>query len=509
MNFKLEKKTANTLKEFASANAQQSVPVEITLPEWCSDIKKILKCTVQPGITSMSVTGENVGAVGTVDIRLIYVGDKDKIDCFETQKELSLSAKINDLSPQATVCVKTKTNYVNCRATSQRRVSVEANIGAVFTCYICESKEVISSLDGCCLQQKKQEINYEELIGIKEKVFDMGETVQVPQEKGIVGKILRCNSYAVLDSQKAVSDKLLIKGQLFTQMLFCQEGDEGKISKFHHAMPISQIIDMPGIDENSRCDIELSVRCLSVQRKNDSGDASLIEIGAKVAANVKSTLQQQVKFIDDCYSTSHEIKADYVHEEFFRRVGGADQQKTVKQILDIPSGDIASICDIWCGEVTSSMKGKDDTAKGECSLNICLIYFDSKGSAQYAEKTMEFTFETKLKEKFDNLKCNMTCQVRNVEASIIAKDKIEVKTENGITAQIFACQSRRMLKKLEILSQKNNNDIAALTLYFPTKGEKLWDIARRYSTTVQAIKKENAIDGEIITKEDMMLIPAG
>ncbi len=509
MNFKPEKKAVNTLKEFAGVSSQQSIPVEITLPDWCSDIKKILKCTFQPGITSVSVAGESVTATGVVDIRLIYVSDKDKIDCFDTQKDLSLTGKINELSSDATVCVKAKTNYVNCRATSQRKVSAEGNIGAVFTAYACQKKEILSSLDGCGLQQKKKEISYEELICIKEKVFDMGETVQIPQEKGNVGKILRSNAYAVLDSQKAVSDKLLIKGQLYTQVLFCAEGDDGKISKFNHAMPISQIIDMPGVDENSGCDIELSVRCLSVQKKSDSSDGSLLEIGAKVAAKVKCTSIQKIDVLDDCYSTSHEIKADYAAEEFLCRVGSVDQQKTVKQTIDIPSGDIVSISDIWCSEVTSSMNGKDDRAKGECSLNICLIYLDSSGTPQYAEKTIDFPFETKLKEKHDNLKCDMTCQVRNIDATIMAKDKIEVKTENGITAQIYSSNTKRILKNIEIISEKDNKDIAALTLYFPSKDEKLWDIARRYSTTVQAIKRENNIDKDTITQEEMILIPAG
>ena len=59
-----------------------------------------------------------------------------------------------------------------------------------------------------------------------------------------------------------------------------------------------------------------------------------------------------------------------------------------------------------------------------------------------------------------------------------------------------------------MLSEKEKADMAALTVYFPSKGEKLWDIARRYSTTAQAIRAENSLEGDTAENAEMLLIPA-
>jgi LysM repeat protein len=56
-------------------------------------------------------------------------------------------------------------------------------------------------------------------------------------------------------------------------------------------------------------------------------------------------------------------------------------------------------------------------------------------------------------------------------------------------------------------SSPKKSDSSALTVYFSEKGEKLWDIARRYNTTVQAIADENEIYDECIGEERMILIP--
>ncbi len=509
MDFKPEKKVLSVSDMPTVITAQQSTSAEINLPDYCGDIKRILKCIIIPGINSVSVSGENITAAGVADIKLIYVSEKDKTDCYETQKDISVTAKCKDMGIDSIVSAKAKTNYVNCRATSQRRISVEGNIGVSFEIRAKSEKDILVSCEGKGVQLKKEKTAYENLICQREKIFDMGETVQLSADKGIVGKILRASAYAVLDSQKAVSDKLLIKGQLCTSVLYCTDSDEGKVAVFNHSMPISQIVDLQGVDENKHCSVRLCVRCLSVQRKSDSSsNGSFIEIGAKVAAMCKCSEKAEVYTATDCYSTSHEIKADYALEEFLCPLESINQQKTIKKTIDLPSSDIANITDIWCSEVTGDMKGKDNTATAQCSLTLCILFADSKGVPQYSEKNLDFTFDMMLKEKCEYLRCNMCCDVRSIDAALIGKDKIEVKIENGITTDIYSSQSKRILRNLEVIGEKNNADNAALTLYFPTVGEKVWDIARRYSTTAEAIKTENGIEGEEIEKESMLLIPA-
>ncbi|MEG0978834.1 MAG: LysM peptidoglycan-binding domain-containing protein, partial [Oscillospiraceae bacterium] len=48
---------------------------------------------------------------------------------------------------------------------------------------------------------------------------------------------------------------------------------------------------------------------------------------------------------------------------------------------------------------------------------------------------------------------------------------------------------------------------AALTIYFSQGGENVWDIARRYNTTVEAIMRENSLADEQVSEKAMLLIP--
>ena len=54
--------------------------------------------------------------------------------------------------------------------------------------------------------------------------------------------------------------------------------------------------------------------------------------------------------------------------------------------------------------------------------------------------------------------------------------------------------------KTEKLPPKDKETNASLTIYYAQKGENLWDIARKYYTSLSLIQKENDVSEEIINE---------
>ena len=357
------------------------------------------------------------------------------------------------------------------------------------------------------MQCRKKQIFYENLICRKEKIFDLGETAKIPQGKATVGKILNISSRATLQSKKAVADKLLIKGDLYTDILYLSESEEGKTEKFTHSMPISQIIDIPGIGEDSPCSVVLDVKQVNVQRKADSSSqGSLAEIAVKCSAMVMCSQVNTADVIDDCYSTDCDADGEFTIQEFSFPVYTADEQKTSVCTVDMPS-EVSGVLDIWCSDTISDMKAKNDKAKVRGRAVLGMLYLDSKGNVCFAEKEADFDIDFKLQESYENMKCRCQLQMRDIEWKIIAKDKLEIKMKTGIVCQVNSCESMRIVKNINVSDKKKSSDDAALTLYFGTKNEKLWDIAKKYNTTIEAVRSENAIDGDVTEKDGMLLIP--
>ena len=70
--------------------AEQLADVDLTLPDYCPDIEKILKCTLTPKIQSKSLSGGQLQVEGFCVVNVMYVESINKpIRCCEQSVNFS------------------------------------------------------------------------------------------------------------------------------------------------------------------------------------------------------------------------------------------------------------------------------------------------------------------------------------------------------------------------------------------------------------------------------------
>ena len=505
LEMKKEKLCTQTVAEHS---AECNIDTQINLPDYCGDIKRILKCNITPGVGSVNLSAGKVDVRGNATVRVVYVDEKDKIDCYETTESFNCACSIDYEKDDSVVNVLPEINYVNCRATGQRKMSVSSNIGLKISVRTQDDIEILTEAKGDGVQCKTDKVIADNLVCCARKVFEMSETAVLSDEKAPVGKVLWSNCYAVIDSKKAVSGKLLIKGELYTKLFYCT--DEGSVEYFEHAMPISQILDVSGINEECNVSVTADVmQCVLGIKSDSSGENRLIEIAVKISCPVKGTKRENYSIIDECYCTGYDVETFCRNDEFSRLVHSADRQITVKKNVDMPT-QVKKVYSVWACDVKSSMDGTGNKASGKADVTLGIIYADEKNSISYIEKSVELDFEETLNESYDRLICCCDLCVRDIKFTCEQKDKINLTLQTGFIADIYNKCEKKHLTKIEIKEDSPKKPVeAAIVIYFADKNEKIWDIARKYNTTTDAIMQENEIDCEILGEDRMLMIPCG
>ncbi len=507
MPMEIKKETYTFCELFSRGKCEQAVNLDINLPDYCSDIKRILKCTVTAGLSNVSVSGENVSLSGTVVTRLIYVGDNEKIDCFEHTDPLSCSTRIKDMPENPMIKAVMKTDYINCRAMSQRRISVSGSIGASVYVYR-EKKQEFPCHIGCeHIQCKKEKKTVSDLICQGEKTFDLSETVALDKEREDIGKIIRSDCRVKLESKKAVVDKLLVKGELCCELLYTDSEKNG-LTKISHSMPISQILSIGGITEKS--DIELSLRPtqLTVAAKNDSaGRCRLLELAARVSAVVRCRQDKEAEIIKDCYSTGYELTGDYKGIELYSCAFNDEREIPFEETLDFSDTEIKDIADMWCTGGECRMTCREDRAEGECDFLLHGIYTDGENNYRYTEKNLSAKVGVPLKVRGERISCDCDVSVASLEWSKAGGGRVRIKGTVLLNCYASVCSEERVLSEIRTEEKEKEQKYPALCLYYSDKDEKIWDIAKHYNTTEALIKGENGIKGDKTEKEMMLMIP--
>ncbi len=508
MDFELKKEELSTLKCVPAPPAEQSIDLELNLPDYCSDIKRILKCFAFPSVNSLRKEESSITASGEIVIRLVYVNSEEKLDCFEHRTELSKTAELKDIPESAVLSCDCETEYINCRAASRRRISIDGSVSVIFKAHCFEKTEVITQIENSGAQTLQNEESIACVTAAGEKCFDMSETASLPQDAEPIGKIVRSLSFATLESAKAVSGKLLIKGELVTEVFYCSDTAQMKLEKFRHSMPISQIIEIPNLSEDDDCFVKLSVRALSLQPRSDaSGSNRLLEIAAKVCALVKGTAEKNVKTVTDCYSTCCALKADYSFVDVCKKAYTFDFNETYKKTAELSGRSASSIIDAQC--LKSSCSVASNGEKLELRINILagLIFIDADSNIQYAEKDLELTVDANVHKKLQKVLCDPYVTVEKIEASPLGGEKVQFSLTLKGRFNVFSAEQRRVCMAVKEDESAQQPQKCALIICYPKKGEKIWNIAKRYGSTCKAIADENGISGDEIEEDKMIMIP--
>ena len=146
MNYSMNRDRFSVAEVIFDGCQEQPIDLDFSLPDYCPDIRRILKCQVYPQIDMKNITSDRLDVDGTAVVKLIYVDAiKNTIRCCEYKEPFSTSFNLDSPAENAMAFTKVKVEYMNCRAISPRRLDIH---GAFSVCAKVCSKSDQEVVDG-------------------------------------------------------------------------------------------------------------------------------------------------------------------------------------------------------------------------------------------------------------------------------------------------------------------------------------------------------------------------
>ncbi len=122
---------------------------------------------------------------------------------------------------------------------------------------------------------------------------------------------------------------------------------------------------------------------------------------------------------------------------------------------------------------------------------------------------MEFEFTKDIPENAADGDCQCSLTPTNVVYSL-GRGDLEIKSELNVRADLIERSVCDVITEAELgdkLVSKYSN--SSVVIYRAGAGERLWDIAKNYNTSVEAIAELNALSGEQLEADRTVVIPVG
>ena len=489
--------------------AEQSLDADINLPDYCPEIQRILKCSVIPNVTSVQNNSGRITADAVAVVRILYLGENGKLSSYEQNYPLQKFVESGKINSDSAIDVRIKTDYANCRAVNPRRVDIRAMMTFVFKAVNKREENLLCSAEGAGIQTVCEENTVASLCALSERTFSLSEVVEINNEKPAVSQIINISACATTDEIKIINNKALIKGNCNIKIYYIGD-DTASVESIEHSMPISQIIEAEGLSENCKPCIRLNINsCEAIPKADSSGNIRLIDFNARISAFTSAFEDIPLSMISDAYSTDYKAENIYKNIEIFTFNNSFDTSFTNKVVLESIGVSVECVMAVWCSDIKYSFTAKEDECIISGTYLANILYKENEKIIGIIQKPVDYDFNVKMNEKADRINCIGSAQIVSCSCAVTGDSRLELKTELSASGIILACSNKKYVGDITLTSDnKLKEENCALTIYFSERNEALWDIARKYNTTVEAIKSENDINADIVEKNCMLLIPS-
>ena len=505
MDIQVEKQTLGSCCVLREAKAEQPIDCDMTLPDYCDDVKSILNCSIEPYITSGGASGSRISAQGNAVVRLIYLGENDRITCFEQNVPLSKSVEMSGLPQDAACRITAKTDYVNCRAVNPRRVDVHGCVTVRFTAFGSKKTEVLTDAPADGLFLKRGPFQTFDFTGCSSRLFEMSETVAVPQDQSAVRGLIHAEALPSVKDTKAVNGKVLVRGDVRVKLCYC--GENGGVETLEHSLPVNQIVEVEGVNDGSLCDVRPSAASIDAPFKADAnGELRQADLAVTLRADVFAYAPSQVNAATDAYAVQQTLALEPVGAAAYTLLEQVDELFVVPCSLDFADTPAAELLDVWCDGVTCLF----DEAKPQfeiCgALSLCVLYRDQEGRPQLAHRSCDYRLQKELTAQNGCFAFDPQLCVNALEFAVSGTG-VQGRAQLALTGCVFEKTAHEVIGELRADETAPIRNTAAVTVYFGAVGEEIWEIAKRYHTSCEAIRQRNRLSGERIENDGVLIIP--
>ena len=502
-------KTQLTINETVFCESvEQPIDADFVLPDYCPEISKILKCRAVSRISSKGINGRTVTVDGTITVTVIYCSEQGRLCSYEYQYPFSKNIETITEYDGGILFCSTKCEYINCRAVTGRKIDIHG--AAAINVKIVKKKctEVVSDIDDCNIELLRGTAPATTPMGCNEKYLIIEDKIELGQGQNGLCTVVRYDAAPMVKECKLLNGKAVVKGEIYFSV-FCS-GDDCSPQTIRSNLPFSQIIEVEGVNENCECDAKAEMAYLEIKPQLDpNGEAKALCVNAKVLVGCECYCNNDIDVVYDAFSRKYQaeiVKNDVAVNKICKKVS---EKFNCKKNLEFSDGALAAVADMWCNVKIENVILTSENLCVSGTVIASIIAIDTDEMPSFYEKMIGFEYNCPINLMNTNLRCDPIITVSSANYTITGSGNMEFRVELSIDAVIYEDIKIPLISEVEINEKRpiENKNSGAMTIYFASVGEKVWDIARKYCASVREIKQINDINSEILENDTMILVP--
>lgn len=484
---------------FQTSRTQEQT-AEVIVPDSCPDVERIVCCSASVLLRGSECRAGSATISGAIRASALCMPENasapQPLDAY-----LPFTLRLDDaaITEALSLILRAWVRQVDARLVNSRKVLFRVDLALTAEGYAPQEQTIYTLSDApMALALKKQ--TYPVLLPAEraEKSFVLSDELELPSSRPFVDALCGYETRVRVTDSRVVGSRAVFKGHVCLHVMYLS-GDGG-VNVWEEQLPFSQYCELSG--DYSDAPISVTMLVTSAELTLDAaGEGRRLQLSLGLNAQCLVSERVMLELIEDAYAVGGTLMPQWQSYTFSCEL---DRQSLRDELRTQFAGNVATVLDCTAWPDLPYFEREGEKLRVKAPVNLKLLYLDTDGALQGASLRAEAGCETMLCE---NAKC--TAEVTNCAClSQLSADGAEVRAELLFALRCSAEQTLRTLCGGELsFPEQADAERPSVILRACREGECVWDIAKQYATTCEAVCEANALSPDELSAGQLLLIP--
>ena len=481
---------------------QMTLDEDFNVPDTKPDVSRIILSQGDVVLEAVKQAEEKVTVKGKLQFELLYGTEEENGRLQNYMGAVPFDELVNYPGLQAGdhVQVKWDIEDMTISIINSRKLRINAIITLELrgeSVYEQEAAREVSA--GEEIKSRTKELEVVQLKVQRKDTYRVKEEIEIPGTKPNIDHLLWRGLKMRNVECRPGDGKLEIRGELILFVIYAGEEDHIPMPWMEKSIPFQGEVEVAECSASMISATSVGLIHKEIEAKPDyDGENRVLSVDAALELDLKLYEEERIQILNDLYSPVKEIVPKFGTANFESLlVKNAAKCKIADKIELSPSDKILQICHSSGSVKIDRVAVAENGLQVEGALSVTILYMSPDDTEPMRSLTGAVPFSHMVEADDINEDCiyEMTPGIEQLSTVMMGNDEVEVRATISLDTLVLSKVEEPMIVSAEELplQEETMEAIPGIVGYIVKKGDTLWDVAKKFYTTEEAVVKANGL----------------